>query len=707
MKIQKILAILLLVVLFVPQVVCFASAEGEPALGEAPEPKGGEEPTPEPTEPPATEPPATEPPATDPPATDPPATNPPATNPPATNPPATYTVRFMDNHSGTDVQIGSAQTVRAGEDAQEPDPSSPSFPTHVGYRFNGWSASSKNVQQNLTVYAKWKEVYCTVTFYDGYYATPQVISSVVVRYGDNVTSKPAAPAHPGYIHTSETVRTKDGDPASLTDVREDLSVTYKYASESEQTVALGRYTIQTVKPDSTVTLALPLILYAGSKTYNTNTAADSPELLSYMDGSAVRDPFEFSQALYTQAGITSLSLEFDTGDPGALPFTAQSISETAYAVETTPEGTLCYGYAAFVDLKLKGNKSLENTYYKLPLIARWTDEEGGEYEAELEAQIQVTGVKKSTGGGGGGGGGGTPPESTPNPQARLIIDGIRTKPETVNAGDTFDVILSLRNTSEKLYLQNLELSYTTDEDTLIPVSGSNVEYIPLIAANSTYEAVLRVKARPDISSENVRLNVSMSFEDKNLTDLSATQTMALTVNQVQKATLDEVILPTGTLTENSAYDIKMNVYNAGRTTLYNVTAQVVTENEKLTTNGRFFAGNMESGTSKVVEVEVTPLAEGEYTGELVVTYEDINGKVTESRSPFSIYASAEEDFTFDEGMEFVEPEPEPEPSPLDFLSRLNPWVYAVFGALVLYVALASGVHARNKRKRAFEEDEMD
>ncbi len=395
-------------------------------------------------------------------------------------------------------------------------------------------------------------------------------------------------------------------------------------------------------------------------------------------------------------------------DPAALPFTAQSISETAYAVETTSDGTLCSGYAAFTNLKLKSNKSLENTYYKLPLIARWTDAEGSEHEASLEAQIQVTGVKTSSGGGGGGGGGGgTTPEATPNPQARLIIESIRTKPAKVNAGDTFDIILSLRNTSEKLYLQNLELSYTSDEDTLIPVSGSNVEYIPLIAANSTYEAVLRVKARPDIASENVRLNVNMSFEDKNLTDLTATQTMALTVNQVQKATLDEVILPTGTLTENSAYDIKMNVYNAGRTTLYNVTAQVVTENDKLTTSGRFFAGNMEAGTSKVVEVEVTPLAEGEYTGELVVTYEDVNGKVTESRSPFSLYASAEEEFTFNEGMEFVEPEPEPEPSPLGFLSRLNPWVYAVFGALVLYIALASGVHARNKRKRAFEEDEMD
>ncbi len=269
MKIQKILAILLLVVLLVPQFVTLAAAEGEPPIEESLEPKGGEAPTPEPTEPPATEPPATEPPATT-----PPATEPPATNPPATNAPATYTVRFMDNHSGTDVQIGSAQTVRAGEDAQEPDPASPSFPTHPGYRFNGWSASSKNVHQDLTIYAKWKEVYCTVTFYDGYYATPQVISSVVVKYGENVTSKPAAPAHPGYIHTSETVRTKDGDPASLTDVREDLSVTYKYASESDQTVELGRHTIQTVKPNATVTLALPLIFSTRSKTYNTNTAAD-------------------------------------------------------------------------------------------------------------------------------------------------------------------------------------------------------------------------------------------------------------------------------------------------------------------------------------------------------------------------------------------------------------------------------------------------
>ena len=102
-----------------------------------------------------------------------------------------------------------------------------------------------------------------------------------------------------------------------------------------------------------------------------------------------------------------------------------------------------YGYAVFSNLTVRS--SLSNGTVAVPFTARYTDAVTGETQTvELSALVNITGARSSGGGGGGGGSYVTP---TTAPQARVIVESISTDPQAVQAGDSFDLVLRLRNTS--------------------------------------------------------------------------------------------------------------------------------------------------------------------------------------------------------------------------------------------------------------------
>jgi uncharacterized repeat protein (TIGR02543 family) len=109
---------------------------------------------------------------------------------------ASYTVSFDMNGVG---KAPADQTVENGKRASEPDE-----PSAEGYRFGGWYTNSSctdkydfssRVTKDITLYAKWTRVTCTVRFNtDGIGSAPD---DQIISYGGTV-SAPAAPSAEGY-----------------------------------------------------------------------------------------------------------------------------------------------------------------------------------------------------------------------------------------------------------------------------------------------------------------------------------------------------------------------------------------------------------------------------------------------------------------------------------------------------------------------------
>ena len=410
-----------------------------------------------------------------------------------------------------------------------------------------------------------------------------------------------------------------------------------------------------------------------------------------------------------------LGVEFASSDGQRFSYTDPQFYEYVDYIEIQPEITDNYPFVVTDELSRKiirsledaqtnpftygvqVKKSLTNGAYTFNFTLRYRLKGKAEPEADkTEAgMVFVTGAKTPGSGGGGGGGGGV---SLPDPQAKLIVDSLTTDPSVPQAGDTFDVKLMLKNTNEKQYIQNIKVSYTVDNDVLLPANGSSSFYIPKINAGETYELVIPVTARPDMPDSPVKMNLTMEYEDKKVSSVSANQVVILNVKQVQKIKLDQLVLPQGEVLVGESASFTMNIINSGRTTLYNVSAAML-DNDMFTTGGSSYIGNLEAGASKQMELDIYPNAEGAIDGTVRVTYEDANGNQQYEDVPYSIYASPVDDGSDDINNPIIEPTPEPTYEISNILENLPWWVYGSAGLFVICIVMLLAV-AAHRRKAA-------
>lgn len=410
-----------------------------------------------------------------------------------------------------------------------------------------------------------------------------------------------------------------------------------------------------------------------------------------------------------------LGVEFASSDGQRFSYTDPEFYKYVDYIEIQPEITDNYPFVVTDELSRKiirsledaqtnpftygvqVKKSLTNGAYTFNFTLRYRLKGKAEPEADkTEAgMVFVTGAKTPGSGGGGGGGGGV---SLPDPQAKLIVDSLSTDPSVPQAGDTFDVKLMLKNTNEKQYIQNIKVSYTVDNDVLLPANGSSSFYIPKINAGETYELVIPVTARPDMPDSPVKMNLTMEYEDKKVSSVSANQVVILNVKQVQKIKLDQLVLPQGEVLVGESASFTMNIINSGRTTLYNVSAAML-DNDMFTTGGSSYIGNLEAGASKQMELDIYPNAEGAIDGTVRVTYEDANGNQQYEDVPYSIYASPVDDGSDDINNPIIEPTPEPTYEISNILENLPWWVYGAAGLFVICIVMLLAV-AAHRRKAA-------
>lgn len=509
------------------------------------------------------------------------------------------------------------------------------------------------------------------------------------------------------------------------------------AAPEPGTASVGSMDAIVIERKKTMTLAIPVAFRSGSEQWFSNML-DSGSIVAY---DPTRSAVGYSGDIFD--ALSSLSVEIV--QEADTPFYKETIGSRRYIVATLNDsnakalgfesatdanGQKAYrdplngelypagsrynsGFAVFEGLIV--HSSVRNGSYEIPVKIRWESEiyGSGSASAVLQATAENSEVTKTTGGTGGtgyyyGGGGGT---TETGPEAKLIVQGVATNPENPVAGDEFDLILKLHNTSTTDAVGNITVHCEAESDAVLPVSGAFSAYIDSIGPNKALEQRIRVRAQSDIEDEPVKIYVMLDYEDKNAAAHSVSQTVVINVSQLMRIRLDDPVLPTDGSVAGESYPVTMGVFNLGRTTLYNVTVTGTSESGDLSVGASFYCGNMESGTGKTAEIRFTPAAEGAYTADLQVTYENSRGESFTETKTISFYAESYEEEDWFAETEIAEPETTPEPGParqaLEIAAILPWWVYAFVGGLFMLLVVSIGVSARHRRIRAFEDDEMD
>lgn len=296
-------------------------------------------------------------------------------------------------------------------------------------------------------------------------------------------------------------------------------------------------------------------------------------------------------------------------------------------------------------------------------------------------------------------------------QAALVVQSSSYGTSEVQAGHNFTLSAVILVTGGTSGAENVAVNLTLPEDITV-VSGSADSFIGNMAAGTTSQVdfLLTARAAAATGSKNITVNVTGNAASDG-TALTASKTVTVPVTQPDRFEISNVNIPENMVVGEESYGT-VNLVNKGKSTVYNVEAELQGTGFTVDEGAKKFIGNVASGTQSSQDFNLTAEQAGTVNAVLVVTYEDEKGTVKSlSRD---VVITVDDTAAMDPGLD---PGMGMDPSmgmeiPEQANGALN-WVWIVVGlaAVVIIAAIVFGVLKRKKRQKAaaklMEDDDED
>ena len=296
-------------------------------------------------------------------------------------------------------------------------------------------------------------------------------------------------------------------------------------------------------------------------------------------------------------------------------------------------------------------------------------------------------------------------------RARIIVDGFTTIPETIIAGDEFELILKIKNASSDIGATNLlfsmESEKVSDSAVFTTESGSSSVALNSLPPGSVTELRYKLLSRPGVDQRSYGLTIKAKFDSPEYKNAEESLVVDIPVKQIARLSTGTFEVMPDSITVGSESNIMFGINNTGKVMLYNVTAAF--EADSIQTMDTY-VGNIKPGETGNVDCMVTGVAQTEDEGKIkvIISYEDENGTVFTEEKELTLFVT--EDMSSMEDIDvgtFDGEEPMEEKSPVAaFLEKHQKKVVPV--SLAAAVILAVGivkVVKRRKAKAALESDE--
>lgn len=391
-------------------------------------------------------------------------------------------------------------------------------------------------------------------------------------------------------------------------------------------------------------------------------------------------------------------------DTSSWPFeiTSSNYSQTITDLPGTDTGMSDMDRRRELTWNLKTRSDVGNGYQKLSFNVIYRDSAGNSQSTTLDTYIQL----KGTAGVGADGKASVP---------RVIVTGFETNPEVVHAGESFVLTLHLKNTSTATSVNNMIFEIVAavegkDEDTtyaaFLPTAGSSTIFVDRMEKNGTKDIQIELEAKSDLTQKPYAVDVNMSYEDEHVNEYTSKSSVSIPVRQAARVDASEPEVMPSSIEVGSESNIMFNIYNMGKTKLYNV--QVKTDSEYLS-GGDAFIGNLDSGATGSVDIYVTGQSAtmDDGTVKLLISYEDETGESTVIEKEISLFVteSMMEEFPADDSMmggDMMGEEPSGD--------KTGTYAAVIIGVILLAVILGIVICMKRKKKKEqmrLEEDLMD
>ena len=239
-------------------------------------------------------------------------------------------------------------------------------------------------------------------------------------------------------------------------------------------------------------------------------------------------------------------------------------------------------------------------------------------------------------------------EPASQPQPRIIISSVSTKPNIAKAGKPCELSITLHNTSSTQALTNMKVSLGSDEtDFSFAKNSAGSHFISSLGRGQYTTITYDLDISPSAKSEPHKLSLHIDYQAGD-SEFSSDETFVIKVKQPMRVQIDEIKFPPE-VNAGETLAVPLNVMNLGLDTIYNVRATIKVDG--LIQEKTAFLGNIESGAAgagelyafaagKGADAESAALTQGDEAakqntedmygdimGTLTVAYEDSYGKV--------------------------------------------------------------------------------
>ena len=284
-------------------------------------------------------------------------------------------------------------------------------------------------------------------------------------------------------------------------------------------------------------------------------------------------------------------------------------------------------------------------------------------------------------------------------KARLIVDGYTTDPETIVAGESFNLLLTVKNASSSVSASDILLTMESEKVSDSPVftteSGSSSVAIHSLGAGASAQVSFRMTSRSGVDQRSYGLTIKANYDSPEFKNAEGTMSVDIPVKQIPRLNTGTFEVMPDSVSVGEESNVMFGINNTGKVTLYNVMARFEADSIQTTDT---YVGNIKSGETGNVDCMVTGSAPTTDDGKVkvIISYEDENGEVSEVEKELTLYVSEPAPDMDDMDMNGYDEMPQEQPGPLQKYGK------AILAAAVLVAAAVGGTLLRKHRKRKKE-----
>ena len=216
---------------------------------------------------------------------------------------------------------------------------------------------------------------------------------------------------------------------------------------------------------------------------------------------------------------------------------------------------------------------------------------------------------------------------------KIIISKYESTPLIVEAGKSFKLSTTFKNTHNTKTVKNIKIYLTVDDKTeekgnvFAPDNSSTTVYFDKMTPNSEINHVFNLFTVPDAKPRSYTINVNFEYEDEQANEYKSTEIVGVNVKQYANLETSEIPKEINASTDMPV-NINFQLYNTGKVTLSNLLIKIEGEDIDTTTTTNFI-GNFAAGSSEYYDTSFNIYAPGQKNAKIIISYEDTDGKKIE------------------------------------------------------------------------------